>query len=388
MLEIFPVDVFGNEGPVVSNIKSGTWVERYLDGGSFEITTDDETVLETLDIDTTVSHTKSHELMIVETHEINETRSGELTIKISGRSIEQVLMENRLLTKRIPGYPSGAVFVFDKISEDGKNYVANDVTADWFLAKLMIEDYLVNGVEHPAQEVPNLTVYSDYNEYLFTTLSKDYNFNNLDTVYSAVKELLATADLGIETRRPNFITPTTDFRIYYGPSINLKLYWELGQLEEARYLRSSTTEKTALIVYDGDHTSRHYTPGPDGNSGSGITCREEKYDMSYLDADWDAFSPLSSNATFVDWIHRKHRNKALDVLKDLKSTEIMDVKISEKANLEYNVDYRMGDKIEVIGRFGFKDYLRVTEHAFTWDENGLKDYPTLTRLPDTSITWV
>lgn len=377
MPDLFTIDIYGNESELIENIESGTWVERYLKGGEFKLSSYDEGILTKLPIGALLTHTGTREVMEVETHDVTEKRGEAPVIEISGRTLEETLLERRLLTRRSPG----AVFSQDKIANPGKGYIANDVVADWLLAKIMIEDYVINGIEHPAQIVPNIAVDSEYTYYILTHLARDYNWSSLETVYSAIQEILAQDDLGFKTRRPSFLQTTMDFVIYKGNSKGLVLSWDLGQLEDARYLWSSRGEITAMIMYDGDRTSRHYT-----TAGSGISCKEGKFDMSYLDIDWDAYPP--NDAGINDWAHRRHRIRALEQIRKNPKVKMIDAKIADDTDLRYNVDYAMGDLVEVIGRYGFRETLRVTECALAWDENGIKTFPTMSELPDTSISFV
>lgn len=377
MPDLFTIDIYGKESEIIENIESGSWIERYLKGGEFKITSYDEKILSKLQIGALLTHTGTHEVMEVETHDVTEKRGEAPVIEISGRTLEETLLERRLLTRRAPG----AIFYQDKIANPGKGYIANDVIADWLLAKIMIQDYVINGIEHPAQIVPNIAVDTEYEYYILTSQARDYNWSNLETVYSAIQEILAQDDLGFKTRRPSFLQSTMDFVIYKGTSKGLVLSWDLGQLEDARYLWSSRGELTAMVMYDGDRTSRHYT-----SNGSGLSCKEGKFDMSYLDVDWDAYAP--NDASINSWVHTRHRRRALEEIRKNHKVKMIDAKIADDTSLRYNVDYAMGDLVQVIGRYGFRETLRVTEYALTWDENGIKTFPTMSELPDTSISFV
>jgi hypothetical protein len=54
----------------------------------------------------------------------------------------------------------------------------------------------------------------------------------------------------------------------------------------------------------------------------------------------------------------------------------IDAQISPFINYKYDVDYRLGDRVKVQGRYGSSNQY-VTEFIRTEDENGEVGYPTL-----------
>ena len=86
-----------SDGEIINGLTSKMWVERYRDAGEFTFVAPASLdIINKLPIGSFVSHIDSQEVMIVENHEISETKDGKSEITITGRSFE-TLLENRIV---------------------------------------------------------------------------------------------------------------------------------------------------------------------------------------------------------------------------------------------------------------------------------------------------
>lgn len=118
-MNFFTLDVSGNRQLVVNYLDTATWIERYLEGGEFEFTgTNVDYLLETLPIDTLVSHSETFEVMIVEEYTVEEGLEEGPTVIITGRSLTTVMMENRVVTENSPDHSYGFAYPEEAIAEE------------------------------------------------------------------------------------------------------------------------------------------------------------------------------------------------------------------------------------------------------------------------------
>lgn len=102
--------------------------------------------------------------------------------------------------------------------------------------------------------------------------------------------------------------------------------------------------------------------------------------------------PDLTGSALTQWLASENRNYL--ALNDVDF--MVDGQISPNSNYRYNVDYSLGDLVDVRTEWGFSSKCRVTEQIFTDDETGQQAYPTLTTetvatpgswLAETSSVW-
>lgn len=355
----------GHGGSIINGIESATWVERYIAGGEFTFETTDVGLLGELPINTLVSHSNTQEIMIVETHEVEHDLEEGPKVKVTGRGLDQVMMENRIVTRN-----GGTVFTRGLgIGADGRGYTLGGGSNATY-ARILIEKFLENSVEHANYSLANFNVRS-----LPTGHSGQYEtfvFKRLETLWEAVMTILTPDNIGIRVERPNNSHSTIDFVIHSGidRSTTKQLSWFEGDIKKARYLWSSVNEKTAMFVYDQNVTTRM------SGTKSGIHARVGKEDSSNLDLE---FSFPLVNAE-LDAAYAKMQIRATQAIKAAKRAQLVDAEVADNPGLVYGEDYHMGDIVMVLGDYETHTRMRVTEHATVFDDQGVTAYPTLTAV--------
>jgi len=377
-MNIFTLTNSGTEGTLVNRIKTVTWIERYLEGGEFTITgTDVEYLRKTIPIDTLISHSETYEIMIVEEHVIDETLDEGPVITITGRGLEQFMMENRVVTG------NGTQLRLNQWAFPGRGY-SRSTTSRWDIAKKLIEDYLKTSIEDSKDNMANFNVRS-----LFTEVDDPkiyYRWENMPTVYEAVLEVLRPQSLGIKVERPNDAHTTLDFVIHNGVDLSdesnpdrVEFSWFMGEIKKARYLWSSRGYKNAMFVYDSMMTHRSYPSvkaGIDRRVGTHDATSSE-WPTTWTDPPSNPLSnaptgaELTTNAPQIAAVSNAARHR-------MKRMVLIDAEIGQNARLRYMHDYNMGDLVRVIGKYDVSQPMRVTEYALTLDETGVSGYPTLT----------
>lgn len=389
-MHIFTIDLEGTAGPLINGLEDGIWIERYRKGGEFQFTSKDPAILDALPLRSLVTHRKTPEVMIVENHEIEEERGKRPTIIISGRGLDEVLMENRRVTVNDPGEDNiggisdsvGGDYLFGEIAIPGKGYVVNECVGAWKIALEMMQAYMVDGVESATYEpVTNLVVQSDYDfeednpdEWI------DYNFDSLPTLFDTVQGLLEEKDLGIKVNRPSSTHSSMLMTIYKGRgdmdtdtpgNPNVYFSWLRGDIDKASYLWSTKSDMSALFIYDAEKTAKIFTD-PIGNNG--LNTKIGILDVAELNIDWDV-EPYSEAELEVRGA--KMRRKGRVYLRKQKPTQILDADVSRHTGLVFNNHYLMGDLIKIYGNYKLQALMRVVEHITSFDSKGERDYPVL-----------
>lgn len=320
--------------------------------------------MEQLPLGTLISHAGTLEIMVVEKYEIEESLEDRPKIKASGRGLDQVLMENRIVTIEGGGdYSYGLAF-------PGRGYLMYNHSG-WYNARELIRKYLKDSDESTDNDVANFDVRS-----LITTSDSYFfrhYFDKLPTLYEAVLELLSYRNLGIRVERPNTDHGTIDFVIHEGENLSetFSFSWYLGQIHKARYFMSDEKRKNALYVHDNNVMHRIY-PGDE----TGIRARVGKFDASLLELE---FSDPPTGPEILEAYDALDALGLLELQRQ-KTLQIMDAELSANLGTVYGVDYNMGDIVKVIGKYNTEALMRVTEYAIAYDEDGTSAYPTLTNI--------
>lgn len=352
-------------GEIINGIDSLLWVERYLPGGEFTIIGDPTPeLLEKLSVDTLISHSDTYDIMMVENHEIDESKDGDTKVKITGRSIATIIMENRIVTANLLwGFE-------DPAGEVNRDYrmLAN---YPWAHAHKIIVDFVENGFDY--ERLSNFQVNYDFalDEEFDSTFIPTERTVKFGTVYDAVVEILASFDLGLKVERPHHASTRMEWYVHRGQDrrATVQFNWLNGDLDKARYLWTNKNLKNQAYV-----KAQFYGTVIEPHNNFGWEVRAIPIDMS----DLKDFVGYDGEPYAI--IHNLMEARALDALGARTRLAILDATISRNANLAYRKDYNLGDIVYVIGNYGISVPMRVTEYAETLDETGEWGFPTLSAV--------
>jgi hypothetical protein len=418
-MDVIKLNDAGAEGEVLNGVKKGVWVERYLEGGEFEFEFTDPQMIYALPISQLITHKDTSEIMMVETHDLTEDYDGTATLKISGRSLDQIILENRIVTKRdhtLSEYKDGSVWLADVINWYGLGYSLNYLLAGTFgypanslvenvggALAYIIRDHTTTTYETltyaPSQEIDNFEVINSVingvepisgrvnTEYI-------YHFSKGQTLAEVAEFILKPFNYGIKISRPNSSHSTIQMVVHEGADLSntVNFSWLSGDIKTARYFWSIKEMKNYFYItsdykdprWDSDKSQRIWRYFPLYPTWlSGLASRFGLLDASSEKVIFKSTDPAVGDpwdATGIDsaadvW-YEFGKNEYLKY----KSVEIFDAELVDNPSYKYGTDYNIGDVVKVTGRYSATKPMRVTEFAITFDEDEESRIPTLSEL--------
>ena len=362
---------FLTDGQILNKTKTIQWVERYRDPGEFEIVAGVSSNLRALlPLGTMLSHLDTLEVMMVENVTIKESEDDEEDqITIRGRSLESYL-KHRIVGDDIETYIDIGT---------GYHLMTTNVPyqlpfdTSWEQTVYMIDQHIV-------------TLFSGtYGDRLlgFVPISNQQHVGpstaevrtmRKQNLHSAVLELLAVDDFGIQTVRPNAdnVDPTTtEFRIHNGIDRTTDVIFShaFGDLNKSEYFWSDAALKTDYLC-----VSNYY------NLRSDYTATG--YDRRVMYVDCTDIDEMYDDTTIID---APDVNGAMDIrgqqaLRAQVRANLLATDVSRSTRYKFKRDYDIGDLITVQGNYDVETVMRIAEHVTFQDEKGESGYPTLAAL--------
>lgn len=367
------VDTYNN-GEIINGLTSKVWIERYRDPGEFTLTCyPTKEIRAKLAIDTLISHTDTMTVMMVEDHEIKETKGSPPELTITGRSLDAFL-NHRVATNHTMGFAA-------PLQDDTARPYEFEVTKPWLTCVDIIRDQIhgsyVSG-SVPFFAIPHIGVSHEVTD---VEDPDDFDIKR-GPLHSAVLGLLDECEGGIKIVRPNPDHKTLKFIIHKGAYLydDIIFSYNSGDLATSRYFWSERAYKNYAYVaarYQGAFVA------PTGPDPTGFEARVMWVDANDLNANpsdsgWAAVSAASKLNKLL-----KHRGKR--TLKKQKKKHILEATISNTSKYVFGVDYNIGDLVYVQGNYDLSEIMRVTEYAKTEDERGSSGFPIVS--PTTSSEW-
>jgi len=372
-MDIFILDVLLRPIDVVDEYISLIWTERWDSMGDFELVT-----LSTPNnkrrfvVDTQLSITSSKRVMIVETLEETDDVENGAVLKVKGRCL------NMMLEKR----PAVRYSTFS-----GRISVSWD-TYGWTPPELLILYFLSIcywGDSSPGDVIPFIQI-DDPGLYPTENIPdpwpSDFEWSTKPMdLYTAMRNICTAYDIG--------------FRFYKDPNAS-KLYFEsimgcdrttqqsvftpvVFSQDSANLI--DTTEFTdyakyynaVLVVYyykdefDNDITMSEFVKAPELNfSEGGFDQKVKLLNVTQLPEDME----LVDVPAYLIKLGEEELGRNLP-------TNVFDGEIAKNGEYKYEVDYNLGDIVEVRGSNGGTAYMRVVEQIFKCDSAGEASYPSL-----------
>lgn len=366
---------------LVEGYKTLIWTERFQPFGDFELHSEDiDYTRDLLPERSLCTLLDSNEVMMVDSHEIEENDDGVPQLIVKGRTIDAFLM-NRVW-KNAP---------YGKSVKMQHKYTIKEACAALVWTAVVNDtgdDILRAASTYPAgNALPHVICTVSMPAGTDDGAVKARKIEN-GIIYEQLMTFMASGKLGIRIIRPNgtqgrkvnfgsggaFSTDAVSnitncrFDIYKGRDLtdSVVFSWKAGHLDNPKYLFSSENLKTGAYVV-GDPRNHYYTD-PDVLTGTntGWNRRDTFVDGGSKETGEDA-----------DDFEEGLEDKGLRaVRKEGSRVHTVDAQISPFINFKYNEDYRLGDRVKVQGRYGSANQY-VTEFIRTEDENGEVGYPTL-----------
>lgn len=354
------------QGILINGLKSKMWIERYRDSGEFTLTAGaDFNVKAQLPIGSFISHTDTPEIMVVENHEIKDSKDKESEIVITGRSFEAIL-ENRIVRFN-RNYP------FSTSSPDG-------LTDDFFVGTITCASGAVYLGSYNTQTV---YVIDDDDALLWIIFqligspggASVQRWVKLGTLYERFIELLAIDNLGVKIIRPgswSAQSPSTVIGVHKGVDKSKEIIrsYDTGEVESIDYLWSNKHLKNAALV-----------------AGKWVEVMVKnialkEYDRRFMrvdgkDIDGD-FTTTPTGADYTNVVNAMTQ-RGTEALSNQNEIAITKAEVAKAAvKYTYRKDYNVGDLITVSGDYNEISVMRISEYVEIEDETGEYGYPTLT----------
>lgn len=345
------------DGIFLNKLKSAMWIERYRAAGEFKIVGYASNDIQTqLPKGSFISHLDTQEVMIVENHEINDTRGKETTVTVTGRSFESYL-ENRVCGRN------------GVLGEIGYISLANNT---WAQAVELVTAHVLPGYPIDVGDLlPRFEVLTN----VTGSGTSEVRVYERGILYERLLELLTVDDLGIKTIRPGPYSPAinkinTCVVIHKGidRSSEIVLSHESGEIESADYLWSIKKLKNCAFV-SGKWVSTFVD-----TEEVGYNRRILFVDASDID---NNYSSAPTGGTLTD-ITAAMQARGVEDLAANQEIALVKVDVSKSVKKAiFRQDYEVGDTITVRGDYDETKTLRVTEYVEIDDEKGSSGYPTL-----------
>jgi hypothetical protein len=365
---------FLTNGEILNRIKTIQWVERYRDPGEFEITAGVSSDLRTrLPVGTMISHIDTLEVMMVESVNIKEDTDGEEPqITIRGRSLESYL-KHRIVGDDIETYIDIGTGLH--LMTGNEPYQIPFGTS-WEQIKYMIDQHITSLLAGPTGDVVAGFVAIENQQHIGSSTAQARTMRK-QNLHSAVLELLAVDDFGIQTVRPNSgnVDPTTtEFRIHNGSDLTTSVIFShsFGDLEKSEYFWSDAALKTDYLC-----VSNYYNLRSD-YAIEGYNRRVMYVDCSDIDEMYDDTEVV--DGTIVIAIHEAMDVRGQQALRAQVLANLMSTDVSRRTRYKFKKHYDVGDLVTVQGNYDVETVMRIAEHVVFQDENGESGYPTLAAL--------
>lgn len=451
-MELYTLDSTLRRAAVIDQFESMIWTERYSAWGDFElriISTPDTRRL--LPAGTRLAMSDSYRVMTVELIDDSEDKDGRKVLKLSGRSIESV-MEDRtarntfanltttpkwVLTGKpgdiarqifnevcrtnvnfpddqIPFLTTGSLFPPGNIAEPDAEITielslatvykaVKDLCDAYDLGFRLIRNFdqsqiyfdIYTGSDRTTMQssiaavvfAPNLDNLTNIRS--VTSIS---NYKNVAYVFHPYGVQIVTADgVSVEVegfdRRvltidaSNIQLPKRDYVVTAAQqnAVNAAMAATPDNQDVKNQLQK-LTQRTRLLPDDITSITLIYQVGP------GLTSQQR--------TDLQAALNYSVNyaTTFEDpWLMGMLVQRGQDELAKNRQVQAFDGEMPIDSPYIYEVDYQLGDLVEMRNNDGVTNQMRVTEQIFVSDAQGERTYPTLTInqfiAPDTWLGW-
>lgn len=360
-MEVYILNDSFQRDTVVDRFESCIWTERYSAFGDFQLvmhsTIQSRSLLQK---GLRLAMNKSRRVMQIENVEDKDDSEGRSLLTVSGRSLESIMTKRSTRSATIL---SGGAITESWESVGTPGAIARNLFDRFFRTN---PDIVADRI--PFIQSPTTTLYPA-DTILEPTDSITAVIQN-SQVYDRIKEICDAYGLG--------------FRLYRGPD-NLKLYFnvyagsdrtstqvtlpavifspDLENLSNTSEFSSIEEEMNIAYVYGKDKTVVVY--------GAGVDPSISGFDRKVLTV--QATDIVGTTSTAIAALEQKGREE----LSKYKPLQALDGELPQTSRYVYDVDYSLGDLIELRNDEGSTQRMRVTEQIFVDDAQGERSYPTL-----------
>lgn len=371
-MELYVLDDRNRRVAVIDKFISLIWTERFSAVGDFELqVVTSPGLVSLLQTGTRLGLKGSYRVMLVENTETKKDNEGRKIFKVTGRSLEVVLDWRSVRNG------------FQSLETLPKMKVANRTPKS--VVETLVNWILVDNVSYPEDALPDIRdgvgpggiTNKPYGPGNIPTNTEivSYEFDNM-TLYSAVKQVCDAWDMGFRLLRD------PDISLIYGSEIYFQVY------NGSDRTSSQTVLPPVIFSEDLDNLTNISEYSSISNYRNVAYVYNAKASVSVL-ADDAGPIPIGYSrrvlpvaATDINLPAGAELTKALlqrgkDELMKVRPVYALDGEIGQNPQYKYEVDYRLGDLVEMRIENGATNRMRVVEQIFVSDAQGERMYPTL-----------
>lgn len=359
-MEVYILDTAFRRVDVVDTYESLIWTERFASAGDFEIVLHSTAANRKLFVSgVKLAINESYRVMSVETVEDTVDAEGRALLTVKGPSLEMIL-DDRVAADFFGDTFNNPAWILTGTPAAIARQIFNDICALGQLMPADIIPYLQPGTIFPVDTIAEST------DVITVELS-------LKTVYAAIKELCELYDMGFRLIR-NFDMSQLYFNIYMGSDRTTRqsslaavvFSPELDNLQNTTELTTTELYKNVAYVFSPVGYTIVYPQGIDP-----LTAGFERR-VLLVNAD-DITDPDPPTALAL------MTQRGTEELSKSRKLTAFDGEINQNISAyRYDIDYRLGDLVEMRNVDGVSNNMQVTEQIFVSDKEGERSYPTLT----------
>ena len=342
---------------IIDEFISFIWTERFKKAGDFQLVMDATSAnRRKLPTGTRLAIEKSKRVMTVETIEDSVDEEGKATLTFSGRSLEYIL-DNRLARGVLGDLTVTPKWVLTGTPTEIARQIFHDVCVTGVLdlgdiipgineSSIFPEDTIAEPTEEIVVEIEPASVLT-----VESNLADIYDFG-FRLVRDTDTQLYFDVYMGSDRTSRQSILPTVEF----SPEMdNLAKSTELTSIALYKNVAYVLSPAGSEIVYPVD-----VDPDIEGFERN----------VLWVKADDIAADDLDASAKMIQ--------RGKDELAKARRFTAFDGEIARPSSYEYGVDFHLGDLVDIRKNSGGITAMQVTEQIFVHDQEGERDYPTLT----------
>lgn len=366
-MELYTLDENFRRMEVIDRFESLIWTERFNDLGDFQLTLASSSAMRgLLSNGTALAMNRSNRVMTIENTEDKFTDDGKHLITVTGRSFESFLIDRPPLSFR-PDISNHTSHRRNWYVGDFPQVIIQDLFDGSCVEGIFPEDLLPNyqsGSFYPEDTIP----FPDTTIYFEIEFWRD--------VFTNMKAISEEFNLGLRLIR-NPLNDKLYFNVYAGSN------------------RTSSQDELPAVIFSPDlenlvnlselsseenYKNVAYVGKVDGDSNvAGLPFQTIVY-ADGIDPDAAGFQKRIlwvSDANLDPNTENNRIQLGKTELAKHRQSLIIDGELGKRNDYRYEVDYFLGDLIELRNEEGVTNMMRVTEQIFTDDSEGEKEYPTL-----------
>lgn len=383
-MDVFHVDFinFASLGPI-EGIEKITWVERYNQPGEFIIIGDPVPLATNLPLGRFISHSGTDDVMVVETHFIDESEDSEYPkkLQVKGTSITNYIMQNRVVHRRAP-YDDEETFWSYNGYDDFALKAAYYETGGTNVVNLLLQllNHHLTEASGLTENIENLINMSYVESDVFFW---NYATDKLPYLNQAVYKILLESDIGLKAVRPGpnrayledpdfiagFYSGSWDpkemifFVVHGGNDLSDSVIFDInnGDVHNARYLWTNKHDKNSFYSAINEYVQRWF------NEDLGTLGGWSRKELRLEHRDYDPLAPGEGYETIIWTVLNERGREAIRLAQS--QGIILDALGTTNSGPKYGIHYRVGDIVKVFGNYGVNQNMRVSEIAFTQDKD-------------------